>query len=482
MMRLTRAQKQIIFVCSLLFAFFLFYQVIHSLSLLPNTVIPEVYLGHVAIALTGFFLVIFGGWLSFSLVGGVVFSLFAAVMVIFAATLSKASVFAWFLIEYGILCLVLFRLDEFFENRIADFDVEREKYQNEKNDLEISYKAKGEGISIYFEKYSTYYHLRKLAEELVTSLSVHQVSTMVVERCLEFIPRGDIVLMAIADTDGHSFSVVASKGREGSAEVKSKQGDLFDFWVIRNRKRLIVNDAHQDFRFDIKQTARNEFLRSLVVVPLLNEGRVVGTLRINAAQREIFSNEDLRLLDALGTLGSSALSNAMLFEKTEELAIRDSLTGLYVRRYFFDRLKQEHRRFLLTQRPLSLLMCDLDYFKECNDRHGHQAGDLMLVRVAEILKSSTEGALVSRYGGEEFAILLTETSKEDAAVIAERIRQNVENNVFAVRREKISMTVSVGVANLPLDTLDIETLVRKSDHALYQAKREGRNRICLSKS
>jgi len=258
---------------------------------------------------------------------------------------------------YVILCIFLYRLDQYFENLESVYTVDREKNQNERNDLEVSYKAKGEGISIYFEKYSTYYHLRRLAEELVTSLSVKQLTRMVVERCGEFIPRGDIVLMALADAQGRHLSVVASKKIGDASEVSSKQGDMFDFWVIRNRNRFIISDSHQDVRFDINQTSRQADLRSLIMVPLLYAGRVMGTLRINSSQPDAFTNDDLRLLDAIGTLASSALSNAMLYEKTEELAIRDSLTGLYVRRYFFERLKQEHRRFLIARRPLSLLMC-----------------------------------------------------------------------------------------------------------------------------
>ncbi len=172
----------------------------------------------------------------------------------------------------------------------------------------------------------------------------------------------------------------------------------------------------------------------------------------------------------------------MLYEQTEELAIRDSLTGLYVRRHFYDRFKEEHRRALLTHRPLSLIMCDLDHFKNCNDRYGHAAGDLMLTQFAKTLKQITEQAIVSRYGGEEFAILLPETTKEDAVKIANIIRERVERTPFLVRRENITMTISIGVSNLPIDALDLEDLVEKADKALYQAKRSGRNRVCSSEA
>ncbi|MFA7000912.1 MAG: sensor domain-containing diguanylate cyclase, partial [Candidatus Omnitrophota bacterium] len=241
-------------------------------------------------------------------------------------------------------------------------------------------------------------------------------------------------------------------------------------------------DSHQDFRFDVIESQKIEALRSLVAAPIVNEGRVMGTLRVNSSKSKAFTNDHLRLLDTISVLASSAISNAMLYEETELLAIRDSLTGLYVRRYFFERLKDEHRRALLTHRPLSLLMCDLDHFKACNDRYGHGAGDLILIRFAEILAQTAEQAIVCRYGGEEFSVLLPEIAKEDASALALRICRATEAESFMIRREPVRMTVSIGVSGFPEDALDMETLVQLADQALYQAKRKGRNRVCSSGS
>ena len=126
-------------------------------------------------------------------------------------------------------------------------------------------------------------------------------------------------------------------------------------------------------------------------------------------------------------------------------------------------------------------MCDLDHFKETNDTYGHQAGDLMLVQFAQILKDLGKEAVLARYGGEEFSLLLPDTSKEAAVSLAESIRRKVEKTSFQIRREIVTMTVSIGVASLPDDALDFEALVQKADDALYQAKRNGRNKVCESK-
>lgn len=475
-------RRQMSFAAALLAAFVLTHQIIYSLSFLGTTVYPEIYLRRSVLSLGGFLFCILGGWIAFPLVGGVIFALFALVMVVFVYSVAQSSIILWFPVLYAGLALFLYRVDEFFDNQIAGLLVDREKYQNEKNDLEVAYRTKGEGISILFEKYSTYYNLRKLAEELATSLSVSQLAQIVVNRTAEFIPRGDIVVLVLSDREGKNLSVMASTPLKKGALAVDKQGDLFDQWSIRNRKRFIVMDSHQDFRFDVTQTSRQQNIRSLIIAPIFHEARVIGVLRINAREPETFSNDDLRLLDAIAVLSSSAISNAMLFEKTEELAIRDSLTGLYMRRYFYDRLKQEHSRALMTNRPISVLMCDIDHFKECNDKYGHGGGDLMLIRFAEIFREVCEGAIVARYGGEEFIALIPEATKEEAARIGERLRATVEAQPFVIRREQLKMTVSVGVANMPVDSMDAETLIEKADKALYAAKRSGRNRVCLSES
>ncbi len=480
-------QRPLSLALSLFLSFFLAFQIIQALSVLKTTVQPELHLIRISLALAFFYLPILGGWIAFRLFGGLLFALFASVMVFFAGSVSASPIFIWFLLEYSLLCYLLFRLDLDFENRVALVAVDSEQYQNEKNDLEVSYKVKGEGISILFEKYSTYYNLRKLAEELATVLNVGRLASIVVDRAHNFIPRGNLVIATLAQTDGTQLAAVAFSHFPKTDDKwilpnHYARGDMFDFWVIKNRRRLIVSNTLQDFRFDVREAAKFDDLRSLIIAPLFHEGRVIGTLRINSPKPDIFTNDDLRLLDTIAVLGSSALSNAILYEQTEELAIRDSLTGLFVRRYFFDRFKEEHRRALLTHRPLSLIMCDLDHFKSCNDRYGHSAGDLMLTQFAKILSQITDHAIVSRYGGEEFALLLPETSKADAVKIANIIREKVERTPFIVRRENITMTISIGVSNLPDDALDLEDMIHKADQALYQAKRSGRNRVCSSGS
>ena len=174
----------------------------------------------------------------------------------------------------------------------------------------------------------------------------------------------------------------------------------------------------------------------------------------------------------------------------QRLAVTDALTGLLNRRAFFERLGAELRRSARYERPLTLLMLDLDHFKRVNDEHGHPAGDRVLTQSAAVVGASLRASdIVARYGGEEFVVMLPETTRAEAEVVAEKLRAAMAGQLFAVGPgEALRVTVSVGVAALerpgPLDELEPaeaeRELVRLADEALYAAKRGGRNRVATA--
>ena len=157
-----------------------------------------------------------------------------------------------------------------------------------------------------------------------------------------------------------------------------------------------------------------------------------------------------------------------------ELAIKDGLTGLYNRRYFNELMLMEIARLKRFASSLSLLMIDIDNFKNYNDTNGHVAGDELLCKLSKLLKTSMrEMDMVCRYGGEEFVAVLPQTDKKGAQIVAERLR--VQATLY------LPTTLSIGIATLPEDAQDITGLIEKSDAALYEAKRTGKNKICVAK-
>jgi diguanylate cyclase (GGDEF)-like protein len=186
---------------------------------------------------------------------------------------------------------------------------------------------------------------------------------------------------------------------------------------------------------------------------------------------------------ALATLGVT-LQNMALRATEEartlwkEAAELDALTGVLNRRAFMPRLRLEHARSTRTQRPYSIAMLDVDHFKAVNDTHGHAGGDQVLKAVAKVLQANCRGIdTLARIGGEEFAILLPETSAADARVMLERIRHGVAALAVPVGKIDVPVTISIGVASFDESQSDCDTLLSLADQALYAAKRQGRNHV-----
>lgn len=220
-----------------------------------------------------------------------------------------------------------------------------------------------------------------------------------------------------------------------------------------------------------KTTAGSSGIESFVAIPLLSEKRIAGILAVTDLPKE-----DLERFAILALQFALEMKKVLLYETVEELAITDGLTGLYVRRYFFDRLKEEANRSKRHRFHMSFLMADIDDFKKCNDTYGHLVGDAVLKEIARIMKENVrEIDLVARYGGEEFAIALPETGREGARFAGERIRKKIEENMFKAYDERLKITVSIGTAVYPDDSAEVKDLIEKADAALYKAKRSGKN-------
>ncbi|MFQ5881994.1 MAG: GAF domain-containing protein [Candidatus Methylomirabilales bacterium] len=216
--------------------------------------------------------------------------------------------------------------------------------------------------------------------------------------------------------------------------------------------------------------------RAAVCLPLQVREQVRGVMWVHYNEPRRLVEEDLHLLSSFANQAAIAIENAHLFAETRRLANTDELTGLYNHRYFYQLLGAEVKRALRYDRSLSLIMLDIDHFKQFNDRHGHLVGDEALRRLAQTLRKNSRGVdMVARYGGEEFAIILPETDLGQAAIQAERLRAAAAEQQWPEGQ----LTISLGVAALTENMTRVEDLVREADWALYQAKAAGRNQVCL---
>ncbi len=221
---------------------------------------------------------------------------------------------------------------------------------------------------------------------------------------------------------------------------------------------------------------------SLVIVPMATEESLVGVLVLGSAHPGRYTDEHVRLLTIFAAQAGAALSRALRYQETRQMAITDAKTGVYNYRFFYERLIDEIRRHEAKSKPFSLIFVDVDYLKGINDRFGHQVGDEVLVQVAMLIKDNVrETDEVARYGGEEFVVLLPGAAGEESLAVAERIRRSVEDHPFASQHGfgPVRVTVTAGVATYPEHATQPDELIFRADEAMYYGKHRGRNRVSL---
>lgn len=266
-----------------------------------------------------------------------------------------------------------------------------------------------------------------------------------------------------------------ASSRPVTADVHSGPPSKFDQLLaetVSSRKEVIYLRAPIDNSHPFRKHL-GDGSRSFIALPLLSEGMPIGILTIDG-----IDEEHTESFSILAEQLSLELKKISLYERVQALAITDGLTGIYVRRHFLERYAEDFARSKRHGLKLSVLMIDLDHFKQCNDTYGHLVGDIVLKEIAKIMKGYVRQVdLIGRYGGEEFVIALPDTDRNSAIAVAERIRQEVENHKFRAYDETITMTISIGIATYPDNGDDVQMLIDKADQALYKAKEEGRNRV-----
>jgi diguanylate cyclase (GGDEF)-like protein len=258
----------------------------------------------------------------------------------------------------------------------------------------------------------------------------------------------------------------------GSTDCPAYGKNWLRCWLVAGTKCGACNDASPRERGCATCPVFRSFDFDTVEGMLLVDNSLTGT-----SIRE----EVLTALAIISHAVAVAINNSKRFKKTFDSSIRDELTGLYNRRYFNERLLDEIERGKRYGEPVSLISCDIDFFKEVNDTFGHPVGDRVLVWLADLFRESLRKSdVIARYGGEEFMILLLNTPKGQAQEAAEKLRQQVAGAVMDRDGKPIRVTVSCGVAALGPDGSSLENLIVRADNALYAAKAQGRNRVCMA--
>ncbi|MBI5196063.1 MAG: diguanylate cyclase [Nitrospirae bacterium] len=318
--------------------------------------------------------------------------------------------------------------------------------------------------------------LHEASRSFGTSLRVEEIAEKLVELVFGMVNSSAVGFFI---PDKGELKVVAKEGFEPEDESFYSKGTYFDL-IVKNKQPL--HFSHLEGKRGV-YPFRIPDAKTFLGIPIMSSGNdVLGILAVISREADAISSFHGHFLSIMADQAALSMTNARLHHEVEKLAMTDGLTRLYNHKHFYERLGEEFQRYERFPQPISLLVMDIDYFKKINDVHGHPAGDAVLLGLAAILKKTLRGIdIIARYGGEEFAAVLLNTETPRAKKIAERLRVKVMNTPFAVDGNDLTIALSIGVATYPHDAENKEDLINKADRALYYAKDNGRNQVCLWK-
>lgn len=321
-----------------------------------------------------------------------------------------------------------------------------------------------------------------------TSLELERVCQVVYEAVSQVMPCNDFV---IDGYDSHTNEIVPIFAIEDPGRRVFTNRYVADHGmageIVRTRKSLLFRTVKEmdesGILFELYGSEEADPTQSILAVPMLLHGQIYGMVSAQSYQENAYNQNDLELLEVLASHAAIAIENARLFNSVQRLANTDPLTGILNRRRFFELAEAEFHRAQTGNIAFSIIMLDLDDFKQFNDQHGHKVGDAVLTLTVETCKASLRGDdIFGRLGGEEFVVALPDTAPEKALEVAERLRLDVERADYPrfagmPPGGELSVTVSVGVAGYDHHCRSLDALLERADKAMYGSKSSGRNQV-----
>jgi diguanylate cyclase (GGDEF)-like protein len=320
-----------------------------------------------------------------------------------------------------------------------------------------------------------------VAKALTSSLDLDSILQTIMDKMAEYF-RPDTWSLLMVD-EGHDelyFAIAVGDKSEALKTVRLKMGEGIAGWVAKHGESRIVPDVHADplFASRVDQTTKWE-TRSVICVPLRSKLRVLGVIQLVNVDMERFKDAELFFLQSLCDYAAIAIENARWVEKIQELTITDDCTGLYNARHLYKTLDTEVYRSSRFGYEFSILFIDLDHFKSVNDTHGHLIGSKLLAEIGYLIKAQLRLIdFAFRYGGDEFVVLLPQTGKDQALVVAKRLRDGLRASSFC-QEEGLNLNVraSIGLATYPHDARTAHDVIRQADGMMYVVKNSSRDNI-----
>ncbi len=325
----------------------------------------------------------------------------------------------------------------------------------------------------------------EVGKTLASTLDLQKILQTIMEKISDFLqPDTWSLLMLDENTQELYFEIAIGAGANKLKDVRLKVGDGIAGWVAAKGEPVLVEDVRKDPRFSSKFDELTQVeTRSVVCVPIKGREKVLGVIElINCLGRESFRPEDIPILKNLADYAAIALENARYVQRIHELTITDDCTALYNARHLHFVLDAEIYRSNRYNYEFSVIFIDLDHFKQVNDTYGHLVGSKLLWMIGDLIKGNLR--LIDyafRYGGDEFVVLLPQTSKENALMVVRRVKDLLNSSTFFTDEGlNIKVTASFGLASFPGDARTRKEILRMADEAMYLVKNTTRNNIALA--
>jgi diguanylate cyclase (GGDEF)-like protein len=322
-----------------------------------------------------------------------------------------------------------------------------------------------------------------VAKALTSSLDLDTILQTIMEKLAAYFEPGGWSLLMLDETS-REFYYAAALGKECERvnTLTLKTGETLARWVTDHGEPLVVPDVNRDPR--IQHGSNDDFLAqgcSVVCMPVRAGGKMLGIIQLMNVDMQVYARNQI-LLRTLADYAAIAIENARAVQRVQELSITDDCTGLYNARHLFTVLAEEVHRSQRFGYEFNLLFLDLDHFKLVNDEHGHLVGSKLLAQVGQTLRDNLRLVDTAfRYGGDEFAILLPQTSRGAALLVARRLMSVFHANPWLLEATPgVCLRASIGIAAYPVDAATPEAIVQRADEMMYQVKQAGRDNIAVA--
>ena len=323
-----------------------------------------------------------------------------------------------------------------------------------------------------------------VAKALTSSLDLDSILQTIMEKMAEYFrPDTWSLLMVDEQKDELYFAIAVGEAAEALKDIRLKVGEGIAGWVAKHGEQVILSDVESDPRFAKRiDEATHCQTRSVICVPLRSRLRVLGVIQLVNADISQFNGQEIFFLQALCDYAAIAIENARWVEKIQELTITDDCTGLYNARHLYKTLETEVYRSSRFGYEFSVLFIDLDRFKHVNDTHGHLVGSKLLAEIGYLVKAQLRLIdFAFRYGGDEFVVLLPQTGKDQALVVAKRLRDALRaSNFCGDEGLNLNVRASIGLATYPHDARDAHDIIRQADEMMYLVKNTTRDNIGIA--